>query len=227
MKQETNISHPLILCSHCVYDQGGIYSDYPEDKDVFEKQLRQSVQAMEDGHHDILIISGGYTKTEIEKSEARGMLDWAIDLNLKISPNQILLEEFARDSFENVLFSICRFHEYYDYFPQSLTVCSWESKRTRFMTIANALRLLHYSLMGVGIKDEIQQAEDYSSEIIEADPLHRGVSFAQKRVQRDTWEKGNHYAKLPRLRKMFDTLTDMEKKGLTNSSDIEWPWLSM
>lgn len=42
-------------------------------------------------------------------------------------------EEFARDSYENLLFSICRFHEYTGNYPRNITVVSFEFKRKRFI----------------------------------------------------------------------------------------------
>jgi len=41
-------------------------------------------------------------------------------------------EEFARDSFENVLFSLCRFAEVASRYPRRLTVVSFGFKRARF-----------------------------------------------------------------------------------------------
>ena len=99
MKSKENVlpRHPLILCCHCVYDGGEIYSEFPEDKLVYEKQLLESVKHVQIKIYDMLIISGGYTKKETEKSEAQGMVDWAYDLGLDLDKIIFILEEYAYD----------------------------------------------------------------------------------------------------------------------------------
>lgn len=87
-----------------------------------------SIKGLKRGDFDVLIISVGYTRKEIKKSEARGMLDWAKDLNLNlenfIEQKKIILEEYARDSFENLLFSICRFYQIFKIFPKEISICA-------------------------------------------------------------------------------------------------------
>jgi hypothetical protein len=49
-------------------------------------------------------------------------------------------EEFARDSFENLLFSICRFFEIVGSWPRLVTVVGWDFKRDRFELHRQAIR---------------------------------------------------------------------------------------
>jgi hypothetical protein len=52
-----------------------------------------------------------------------------------------LMEEFARDSFENLLFSLCRFRELTGHYPSNLTVVSYDFKQPRFTDLhRHALR---------------------------------------------------------------------------------------
>jgi hypothetical protein len=46
-----------------------------------------------------------------------------------------IAEEYATDSFENLLFSICRFHEVTGSYPQQITLVSFSFKRQRFETL--------------------------------------------------------------------------------------------
>lgn len=46
-----------------------------------------------------------------------------------------IAEEYATDSFENLLFSICRFHEVTGSYPQQITLISFSFKRQRFETL--------------------------------------------------------------------------------------------
>jgi len=215
----------LILCCHCVYDKGNVYSEFPEDSAVYELQLKRSIEALNMGYYQTLAISGGYTKKQLEKNEAQGMLDWSLDLGLNIDRARVILEQYARDSFENVLFSMCRFYEEFSKFPESVTVCSWRSKKMRFAIIANVLSIPCYSFFGVGNKKELKQQEAKLCEVIRYDPFHRGLYFAQKRLLRDPWNKGNPYAKIDKFSKMFEILNLMEKKELTDPALVNLPWV--
>ena len=51
------------------------------------------------------------------------------------------LQEHARDSFENLLFSLCRFHSLTGRYPERLLLVSYEFKHERFASLhAKALR---------------------------------------------------------------------------------------
>jgi hypothetical protein len=47
-------------------------------------------------------------------------------------------EDHALDSFQNFLFSIARFHEYTDRYPEKITVVGYEMKRRRFTDLHRA-----------------------------------------------------------------------------------------
>ncbi len=46
--------------------------------------------------------------------------------------DRIYLEEYARDSFENLLFSVCRYYELTNMYPQHITMIGFDFKRQRF-----------------------------------------------------------------------------------------------
>ena len=51
------------------------------------------------------------------------------------------MQEHARDSFENLLFSLCRFHALTGRYPERLVIVSYEFKHERFASIhAKAVR---------------------------------------------------------------------------------------
>ncbi|KAL5198831.1 hypothetical protein ABZP36_002343 [Zizania latifolia] len=55
--------------------------------------------------------------------------------------SQALIEEHARDSFENLIFSVCHFRELTRSYPQNITVVSYDFKEERFAQ-------LHRSVLG-------------------------------------------------------------------------------
>ena len=48
---------------------------------------------------------------------------------------RVVSEEFARDSYENLLFSICRFHEVTGRYPDKITVVGFGFKTRRFVDL--------------------------------------------------------------------------------------------
>ncbi len=70
-------------------------------------------------------------------SEGLSYWNWARvnllkDFDILKSPLKFTTEEFARDSFENLLFSICRFRELTGRIPSKITVFGFSFKRDRF-----------------------------------------------------------------------------------------------
>lgn len=63
-----------------------------------------------------------------------------------------IAEEYATDSFENLLFSICRFHEVTGSYPQQISLVSFSFKRQRFETLHAAALLWpldHFHYVGI------------------------------------------------------------------------------
>ncbi|CAM9785804.1 unnamed protein product, partial [Phaeothamnion confervicola] len=61
-------------------------------------------------------------------------------------------EEFARDSLENLMFSVCRFHEMTGHYPSRITVVGYSFKQRRFETAhRGALRFPRESFAYVGV----------------------------------------------------------------------------
>jgi hypothetical protein len=46
--------------------------------------------------------------------------------------NRMIVEDYARDSYENILFSLCRFAEMTNEYPSHLTIIGFDFKRPRF-----------------------------------------------------------------------------------------------
>ena len=71
--------------------------------------------------------------------------------------SRIFTEEYARNSFENLLFStVCRFYELAKQFPRRITVIDFESKRARFEKLQlSALRFPREKFTYIGHGDTI------------------------------------------------------------------------
>jgi len=84
-------------------------------------------------------------------------------------------EEFARDSFENLLFSVCRFKEVTGRYPERITVIGFSFKRARFVDLhREALRFpaSHFAYVGI---DPLENQKE-SDEAVE---MHRQLTQAE------------------------------------------------
>ena len=70
-------------------------------------------------------------------------------------------ESYALDSYQNLLFSIARFHEFTGHFPRNITVVGYEFKRKRFVDLHRAAirwPLHQFQYVGVDADDEESQS---------------------------------------------------------------------
>lgn len=231
----------LVLCCHGVYHKEEFYSDRPAEKEVYQNHIRLAFDTVREKTYDVLIISGGYTKREVEKSEAQGYLEWADAMGLDRAELIILLEEYARSSAENLMFSMCRFYQKFNYFPEKVGSCTLSWKRKwHTEVISLALDLPEFTVETVG--DEEEKLKEIQAkfptervfcpnsrkiaEITEKesrDPLELLKNIAD----RDFWKKGHPYANINLgFAKMFDKLEEMRKQGNVNADDLKpfYPW---
>lgn len=216
----------LILCCHGVYHKGEFYADRPQEKEVYQGHIGTAFNALKAGKYDTLIISGGCSKPQLEKSEARGYLDWADELGLART-GLILLEEFSRSSAENLLFSMCRFYQYFDYFPEEVGSCTlfWKEKWHKEV-IAPALQLRDFTVETV--QNERQKLKElqakYPTERVFSPDRHTIAEITKKESKdplellknvedRDLWKKGHPYANINQeFRDLFGQLAEIGRQ---------------
>mmetsp|Transcript_99561 Transcript_99561/g.149099 ORF Transcript_99561/g.149099 Transcript_99561/m.149099 type:complete len:196 (-) Transcript_99561:290-877(-) len=123
-------------------------------------------------------------------------------------------EEFARDSFQNLLFSICRFKQLTLTYPSKITVVSLPFKENRFHTLhREALRLPSSAFSFVGVGDatpEAVEGERKNSVVpFTSDPYGCHGSLKEKREGRNPWNVESPYPKgCPELRGLFEFCGD-------------------
>jgi hypothetical protein len=225
----------LILCCHGVYHKGEFYADFPAEAEFYKEHIRESFNAIKERRYDVLIISGGCTKYPVEKSEARGYLDWADDLGLART-GLVILEECARSSLENLLFSMCRFYQYFGYFPKEVGSCTlfWK-KEWQEQVIAPALCLPNLHVLAPNKEEEklrknwtrpypYKESTKVANEHRD-DPLE--IRGAKKLQERDFWKKEHPYASInDDFGKLFKKLEEMKEEGNTNPDELKpfYPW---
>lgn len=147
------------------------------------KQLKDSV----------LIFSGGRTREDVgEWTESASYLAVAETLTgwEWTFLERVLLEEYARDSFENLLFSLHAFKDQFGFLPEHIYVTGWKFKKTRYEQHFEALGInTHkYSYVGVNNPEDLVSAEASEQQTREQFiqyPDGNGGELANKRQKRN------------------------------------------
>lgn len=164
--------------------------------------IRSGVDVARDDPGSLLVFSGGQTRREAgPRSEGQSYWNLAEYFRWWSSPEvsgRSTTEEFARDSFENLLFSICRFKEWTGRYPQKIHVVSWTFKRKRFDLHREALRFpkSRFEFHGANQPEDLVGAEKGEAKAIaafEKDPYGTGKDLGQKRVDRNPLSRTNPY----------------------------------
>jgi hypothetical protein len=167
---------------------------------VFISHIQRGIELAKSDPSAMLMFSGGQTRGSVGPvSEASayfiaGMLmgmDWGIK-------RRVVLEEYARDSFENLAFSLCRFYQITQKWPEKVTVVGFPFKSARFSelhwpTIKEKLgtnTLFEY--VGVG-PDENKLIDDAYGPF-SSDPLGHNPPLSEKRRQRDPFRLLHPYS---------------------------------
>ena len=111
-------------------------------------------------------------------------------------------EEFARDSFENLLYSICRFRQLTGSYPAHITMVSLPFKEHRFREVhRHAIRYprQHFSFVGVGASSEAAVAGERTRSLqpYERDPYGCRDPLAAKKRARDPFLRARPYPQVP------------------------------
>jgi len=109
------------------------------------------------------------------------------------------LEDHSRDSFENVLFSICRFHECTGRYPSRITVAGWGFKGQRIAELHRAaLRWTRpFDYIAVNEPPNYETAarnEAATRDQFRADPYGCGPSILPKKELRNSFRRRHGYA---------------------------------
>ncbi|KAH3676023.1 hypothetical protein WICMUC_002319 [Wickerhamomyces mucosus] len=249
---DSNIRHLIIVPGHGIFkgtNEGQNSSDWHLesfqieglDHLIFIEHIKKGIEILNsDLSNSTLIFTGGQTKFRAGPiSEALSYYQVAERLGLITDENQnrINLEEYARDSFENVLFSISRFHEIHQNYPQKITIIGFEFKRSRFLD-HHLPTLKFFNVEYIGF-DPIPPYEENSKELIEynsdlknseyqfavklfqIDPLGIQDKLGGKRLIRNPFKRYHGYIRTnPELKEFFEETNS----GTINVNELPVPW---
>ncbi|KAJ7124977.1 hypothetical protein C8R44DRAFT_781955 [Mycena epipterygia] len=105
--------------------------------EVFFQHISHAARLALEDERSLVVFSGGQTQRTSTTTEGESYLRLALNAGLFKSDtfSRATSEGYALDSFQNLLFSIARFHEHTGSYPQKITVVGYEMKRARFVEL--------------------------------------------------------------------------------------------
>lgn len=148
----SHAQHLIIVAGHSVTMAGNLIDaghdesvwyllDYQKGKGLPQAiigHIQAGIQAALDDEHSLLIFTGGETRATtgpVTEGSSYFRVADAMDLWKGNVRARTITEEFATDSFENLMFSLCRFYEVTGRYPARISMVSFTFKQRRFETL--------------------------------------------------------------------------------------------
>jgi len=166
------------------------------------EHIYEGVRLTAEDREALLVFSGGQTRTEAgPRSEALSYwmvakhFAWWHRASVEL---RATTEEYAKDSFENVIFGICRFFECVGRWPEKIIVVSWAFKERRFAMHREAIRFPKdcFEFFGANNPIDLVGAEKGEANAITSfgkDPYGAGKVLAGKREERNPFQRTHPY----------------------------------
>lgn len=174
--------------------------------EIISSHIQKGIEITARDPNSILIFSGGQTRKDVGPiSEGLSYYLLAKHKNwiLPGMDNHIYLEEYAKDSFENLLFSIARFKEVTNRYPTKVTVVGFDFKSYRFTELhRKAVRFPVQNFTYVGLHpthpnfdhESAQQGENAAIEEFINDMYGcKALSLVVKRQKRNPFRRFTPY----------------------------------
>ncbi|XP_074330456.1 uncharacterized protein C57A10.07 [Apium graveolens] len=192
------------------------YQKHPGQAATFVTHIKDGVDITAKDDEALLLFSGGETRKDAgPRSEAQSYWTVAESKGWFGNPESVkwraLTEEHARDSFENLLFSVCRFRELTGSYPQNITVVGYDFKEERFTR-------LHRSAIGfpetrffyagtpasLTSKEAALKGEALVRAQFKEDPYGCSGSLHRKKIGRDPFHRSIPYPNgCPEIKGLF------------------------
>lgn len=197
---------------HAVFVEGRAVGPFPDEAPYCLEHARAGVELASAAVDALLIFSGGATQGAAGlRTEALSYVEEARRHGWWGHPqveSRTATEEYARDSRENLLFSLERFFQLAGRPPESVTVIGWQFKERRFHLHCESAGWPAERFRYIGVNNPpppaLEQAlagEEALVRAVLADPRMEGPEFAAKRALRDPFGRGplpGFHGRLPR-----------------------------
>ena len=205
-------SHMILVPGHAVWSGGGDPYDprtwflkpFQVNEPAFLIQhIQAGVELAAADRDSLLVISGGPTEMAAgRRSEALSYLELAVECRFwghSLPLERCVLEEYALDSFLNLLYGLCRFKEVAGSWPTRVTVAGWGFKARRFAELHRVALRWELPFEVIAVNDPIEleiAAEREASTRLQwvADPYGGHAPLVEKRIARDHFHRVPPYA---------------------------------
>ncbi|XP_052191330.1 uncharacterized protein C57A10.07-like [Diospyros lotus] len=181
------------------------YQKHPGQAASFVTHIEEGVEIAAKDNEALLLFSGGETRKDAgPRSEAQSY--WAVaDSEGWFGKEEsvrwrALTEEHARDSFENLLFSVCRFRELTGAYPHNITLISYDFKEERFAHLhRSAIRFPQARFLYRGTpasptsREAAMKGEAFVRAQFQLDPYGCSGSLRRKKLGRDPFHRSIPY----------------------------------
>jgi hypothetical protein len=195
------------------------------------EHIKYAVELADSAVNSLLVFSGGQTRLEAgPKSEAQSYWtlaaqhDWWGRSSMR---DRSTTEEFARDSFENLLFGICRFKEFLGHYPASIDVVGWTFKAERFELHCAAINwprergVYRYHPVNNPINlDGAVKGERRAIAEFRDDPFGTETELSQKRANRNPFRRQAPY--LVSCHEISNLLSHRSRNGKVFNGVLPW-----
>jgi hypothetical protein len=243
------MNHAVIVAGHAVLNFDNLYKAHRSDQgwyllsyqknqgypEIIASHIKKGIELLQDDKESksLLLFSGGQTRHDVGPT-SEALSYFVLAHYNKWFPNQqltnrVFLEEYAKDSYENLLFSICRFKEVAGRYPEKITVIGFDFKSHRFKAIhrkAISFPVDHFDY--IGLRPGHSSFDHQKAQIGEADAVRdferdvygcTDVDIVAKKRKRNPFHRTPPYEKsCPELKELFAWCGP----GLFDGSILPW-----
>ncbi|KAF9453935.1 hypothetical protein P691DRAFT_693495 [Macrolepiota fuliginosa MF-IS2] len=245
------LNHLVIVPGHAIWtghdpkkrldDSEWILEPYQKGRARLEAlyhHIQRGVDIGREDDHALVVFSGGQTRLQSTMTEAQSYLRLALSSDPTYSSKDIsarlTTEDYALDSFQNLLFSIARFKEYTGRYPERISVVGYEFKRARFETLhRKAIRWPEDKFEYYGVDpDDVEHVRiategerengflPYTKDLY---GCHAGL--LDKRQHRNPFRRfHSYYLSAPELSQLLDWCPSSQSGGKTTLFFEQLPW---
>lgn len=199
--------------------------------------IRRGVELLRANPGALLLFSGGSTRSEAGHrwSEAGTYLAIAKHFGWwcrtaeesRALETRVAMEDFSRDSFENLLFSLGRFQQLTGRYPRAVTLVSWAFKRERFALHRAAIRFPAERFHFTGVNNPLDVASALRGEAATLEQFKESRYgqagwLAEKRAERNPLHRRHHFRECPGLAEFFDFIEASGNQQKEYPATLPW-----
>ena len=217
-----HLDHAIVVAGHAVLkhfrdpllDENWSLLDFQKGEGpCYAGHVRCGVETAAADPRSLLLFAGTQSRAEAgPRSEAQSCLWIAQHYEWFGAPEvaaRAVTEEFSRDSFENLLFGICRFKEFTGAYPSRVSFVSWNFKEGRIELHREAIRWPKERFRYVGANNPPEIAQALAAEASTrasyiADPYSGTPALRAKRDSRNLFRlQHGYFTSCPELAGLF------------------------